>query len=305
MAPSTFPDFLVAGAPRCGTTSLHYYLSQHPGIRTSTVKEPSFFLFDRTGGTAVPLVDDDRVVKKSVSDPVAYQALFDGAAAGRLTGDVSVLYLYTPQSPLLIRAANPEARVAMVLRHPLDRAYSHFLYTYTGPVDRVRTEFREACEREQGLPETPFTSGTHHLRLSDYGQQLDRYLDAFPRDQLHISLYDDLEADPAGYLESFCRFVGADPDFRFDVATRYNGSSVARRSGRAAAQAVGRVAPVVKSALPSSAAAQLGRLRARFRRSSTPPPLGPAFRAEMGRYFEPTTARVEELTGRDLADWRR
>lgn len=293
------------GAPRCGTTSLHYYLSQHPGIRTSTVKEPNFFLFDNSGPQPQPLVDDDRVVKKSVSDAAAYRALFDGAAPGQVTGDVSVLYLYTPQSPQLIRAANPDAQIAVVLRHPLDRAYSHFLYTYTGPADRVRTEFREACEREQGLPETPFRSGTHHLRLSDYGRQLDRYLDAFPREQLHVSLFDDLEADPAGHLESFCRFVGADPTFGFDVATRYNGSSVARRSGRAAAQAVGRVAPAVKSALPAPAAAQLGRLRARFRRRGTPPPLGPAFRTEMAGYFEPTIARVEELCGRDLPDWRR
>ena len=305
MSTVTCPDFVVVGAPRCGTTSLHYYLAQHPGICTSTVKEPSFFLFDHSGSRPVPLVDDERIVTKSVSDPGQYAALFDGATPGQLTGDVSVLYLYTQRSPELIRAANPDARVAMVLRHPVERAYSHFLYTYTGPAEQVRTAFREACEAEQGLPETPFTSGTHLLRLSDYGPQLDRYLAAFPRDQVLVSLYDDLESEPAAYLATFCEFLGADPTFQFDVGTRYNGSSVARRSGRAAAQAVGRVAPLVKSALPASAAARLGRLRASLRRGDAPPPLGPAFRAQMAEYFEPTIARVEEVCGRDLPDWRR
>ncbi|MFM7064182.1 MAG: sulfotransferase domain-containing protein [Actinomycetes bacterium] len=304
MTQTALPDFVVVGAPRCGTTSLHYYLSQHPGICTATVKEPSFFLFEDTGGGPRPLVDDERIVTKSVRDPARYRALFDDAAPGQLTGDVSVLYLYAQRSPHLIRAANPDARVAMVLRHPVERSYSHFLYTYTGPAEQVRTAFREACEAERGLPETPFTSGTHLLRLSDYGPQVDRYLDVFPREQVLVSLYDDLEAHPADYLATFCSFVGADPAFGFDVGTRYNGSSVARRSGRAAAQAVGRVAPAVKSALPASAAAQLGRLRARLRRKGAPPPLGAQFRAEMAEYFGPSIARVEELTGRDLAHWR-
>jgi len=296
---------VVVGAPRCGTTSLHYYLSQHPGICTSTVKEPSFFLFEPTADGPQALVDDERIVTKSVGDPDRYRALFDAAAPGQLTADVSVLYLYTERSPDLIRAANPAARVAMVLRHPVERAYSHFLYTYTGPAEQVRTAFREACEAERGLPATPFTSGTHLLRLSDYGPQIDRYLDVFPREQVLVSLYDDLEEDPAGYLAAFCSFAGADPSFSFDVGTRYNGSSVARRSGRTVAQAVGRLAPAVKSALPTSAAAQLGRLRARLRRKGAAPPLGEAFRVEMAEYFEPSIARVEELTGRDLSHWRR
>ncbi len=295
---------MVVGAPRCGTTSLHYYLAQHPGICTSAVKEPSFFLFEDTGSGPRPLVDDERIVTKSVSDPDRYRALFDAATPGQVTGDVSVLYLYAQRSPQLIHAANPDARVAMVLRHPVERAYSHFLYTYTGPAEQVRTAFRVACEAEQGLPETPFTTGTHLLRLSDYGPQVDRYLDVFDREQVLVSLYDDLEESPAAYLAAFCAFVGVDPSFPFDVGTRYNGSSVARRSGRAAAQAVGRLAPAVKSALPSSAAAQLGKLRARLRRKGAPPPLGAQFRTELAGYFEPSIARVEQLTGRDLSHWR-
>lgn len=299
------PDFLVVGAPRAGTTSLHYYLGQHPGIAMSAVKEPNFFLFDGPGDRDRPLVDERTVIAKSVSDPGDYERLFADARPDQRTGDISVLYLYTARTPELVAASLPDARVAMVLRHPVDRAYSHFLYTYTGAAEQARTAFRETTERERGLPETPFVSGTHLLRLSDYGPQLDRYLACFERERLLVGLYDDLESDPDTFLRRFCEFVDVDASFRFDTGVNYNGSSVGSGARRAAAQAVGRVSPAVKRALPTTVAARLGHLRARFRRKGEAPPLGEDFRRELAAHFEPSIRRVEELTERDLPHWRR
>lgn len=304
MPPMTRPDFLVVGAPRSGTTSLHYYLAQHPGICMSAVKEPNFFLFDGPGDRDRPLVEERRIIGKSVSDPAEYDRLFAECRPGQRTGDISVLYLYAQRTPELLAECRPDARVAMVLRHPLDRAYSHFLYTYTGPAETVRTAFREAVEAEQGQPETPFVSGTHVLRLSDYGPQLDRYLARFDREQLLVGLYDDLQADPAGFLRTFCEFVDVDPGFAFDTGTNYNASSVGSSTKRAVAQMAGRVSPTVKRLLPSSVAGRIGHLRARLRRKGDAPPLGEDFRRELGTYFEPSIRKVEELTGRDLPHWR-
>jgi len=271
----------------------------------TAIKEPNFFLFDGPGDPRRPLVDDKAIITKSVSDPAEYDRLFRDAGPELRTGDISVLYLYTARTPELIRGCLPDARIAMVLRHPVDRAYSHFLYTYAGPPEEVRTAFRESVERELGLPETPFTSGTHLLRLSDYGRQIDRYLERFPREQLLVGLYDDLDADPAEFLRDLCEFIGADPTFTFDTGVTYNGSSVGSGARRTLARVAGRAAPTVKRVLPSSVAGRLGHLRARFRRAGEAPPLGADFRVELARHFEPSIARVEELTGRDLAHWRR
>lgn len=309
MAPSTppaltRPDFVVVGAPRSGTTSLHYYLDQHPGIAMSAIKEPNFFLFDGPGDRDAPLVAEPRIVAKSVSDPAEYERLFADATPGQVTGDISVLYLYAARTPELIARCRPDARIAMVLRHPVDRAYSHFLYTYTGPAEEVRAAFRTAALEELGEPETPFVSGTHLLRLSDYGPQLDRYLAQFPREQVLVGIYDDLQEDPAGFLRTFCEFVGVDPGFAFDTGVTYNGSSVGSRTRRAVAQAAGKVAPTVKKALPTSVAGKVGHIRARFRRKGEAPPLGDDFRRELAAHFEPSIRRVEELTERDLPGWR-
>lgn len=299
------PDFLVVGAPRCGTTSLHHYLSQHPDVAVSAVKEPNFFLFDGPGDASRPLVEERAIVTKSVSDPRDYDRLFADARPGQRTGDISVLYLYAQRSPELIRAELPDARIAMVLRHPVDRAYSHFLYTYAGPEEQVRTAFREAVEREVGLPETPFTSGTHLLRLGDYGPQLDRYLAQFSREQLFVGLYDDLDADPGAFLAQLCGFIGVDPTHDFDTGVAYNGSSVGGGAVRAIGRLAGRAAPRVKRALPPSVSGRLGRVRARFRRRGEPPPLGEVFRKELAGHFDASITRVEELTGRQLDHWRR
>ena len=75
------PNFLVLGAARCGTTSLHYYLAEHPDVCMSSIKEPNYFLFDEAGH---PCIDDRRIIAKSVSERSRYERLFvdRGAAIG-------------------------------------------------------------------------------------------------------------------------------------------------------------------------------------------------------------------------------
>ncbi len=299
------PDFVVLGAPRCGTTSLHHYLDQHPGVAMSRVKEPNFFLFDGPGDPSRPLVEAPDIIAKSVSDPEAYEHLFAGAGPGRSTGEVSVLYLYCERTPELIAGSLPAARLVAVLRHPVDRAYSHFLFTYTGAVDSVRSEFRAAAEREMGLPDTPFGAGTHVLRLGRYGPQIDRYLDVVGRDRLHLILHEDLQERPDEVLADLCRFLDVDPSFDFDTSVAYNGSALRGSTTRMVRQALGGTTSRLKRVLPPGAAGRLGRVRARLRRPGATPPLGAEFRRELAEWFEPSTARVEELVGRDLSHWRR
>lgn len=271
----------------------------------SQVKEPNFFLFDGPGDPSRPLVEAPGIIAKSVSDPDAYARLFAGAPPGRRTGEVSVLYLYCDRSPALIAGSLPDARLVAVLRHPVDRAYSHFLFTYTGAAESVRSEFRAAAEREMGLPDTPFASGTHLLRLGRYRPQIDRYLDAVGRDRLHLILHEDLQERPAEVLADLCRFLDVDPSFHFDTSVTYNGSALRGSTTRMVRQALGGTTSGLKRVLPAPVAGRLGRARARLRRPGSAPPLGADFRRELAAWFEPSTARVEELVGRELSHWRR
>src|SRR3954447_26712271 len=128
------PTFLVLGAARCGTTSLHYYLAEHPDICMSTIKEPNHFLFAQTATGPKPCIADDRrLLAKSVPERDRYERLFPVAAAA--VGEASPLYLYTRETPGLIRAALPDARLIAIVREPVERAWSPLLFAnhHLGP----------------------------------------------------------------------------------------------------------------------------------------------------------------------------
>jgi hypothetical protein len=123
----TLPNFFILGAARCGTTSLHYYLAEHPDVSMSSIKEPNYFLFRQTPAGPVPCIADDRrLIAKSVAETDRYERLFPVKAAA--VGEASPLYLYTKETPALIRAAVPDARLIAIVREPVERAWSHFVY---------------------------------------------------------------------------------------------------------------------------------------------------------------------------------
>ena len=117
------PNLFIIGAPKCGTTSLHRYLDQHPHISMSAVKEPKFFLTDgvrpqhRGPG-------DDRADRAYVTKRDAYEALFHyPPGPGAYAGESTPYYLWHPDAASRIHAFVPEARLVAVLREPTLRAY--------------------------------------------------------------------------------------------------------------------------------------------------------------------------------------
>lgn len=283
----TLPNFLILGAARCGTTSLHYYLAEHPDICMSSIKEPNFFLFEQTDHGPRPCIaDDQRIVTKSVSDRERYERLFTRSATA--VGEASPLYLYTRETPALIRAAIPDARLIAIVREPVERTWSHFVYVNDDLGDRTVPAFREAVERELNLPYEPYRTGTHFVRLSAYAQQLERYREVFPAAQLLVVGYDDLIRRTPDTLRHICTFLGVDETFGFDTSVQYNPSS-GERSWVARLDRVVRPAfPYLKKALPASMSGRLARGRARLRaasRSDATPPIPADLWARMDEHF--------------------
>src|SRR3954465_912455 len=127
-AAEVLPTFFVLGAARSGTTSLHYWLAQHPQVAMSATREPTHFVFrPGPGGPQPCIADDRRLLTKSVPDRSAYERLFP-AGGVPAAGDASPLYLYPRETPELIASAVPDARLIAVVREPVDRAWSHFVY---------------------------------------------------------------------------------------------------------------------------------------------------------------------------------
>jgi hypothetical protein len=298
-----WPTFLVIGAAKAGTSSLHEYLSEHPDVFLPERKEPNFFAFDGRSPSFSGPGDDDGINRHSVVDVDQYTALFDGAGDVRASGEASPLYLYDERAPHRIAARLPEARLIVLLRDPVSRGYASWLHKRRDGVEPCR-DFVEGLAREPERIAAGWEFIWHYRRAGRYAAQLERYFDVFPAKQIQIHLTDDLESDPIGVMRSIFEFIGVDPSFEPDVSQRYNPSGVPK--SRALHQLL------VGAQLPRRVARRLlsrdrrDRIfRALVRRNLSKPSLPPEVRARLADQEEPEIGRLEALIDRDLTSWRR
>ncbi len=216
-----WPTFIVIGAPRSGTTSLHSYLAQHPDVYMSAVKEPNFFLFGGSppdfGG---PGPGADMTARDSVYREEDYLALFEPGAEAIARGESSPKYLPTPGTARRIYERIPRVRIVAILRDPVDRALSDFAL-------RVRDGWEPCDSLEEALAEEDRRIRENwalglYLQRGFYARHLKEYYAHFPEEQIRVFLYDDLRDRPRWLLESLFRFVGVDPAFEPDTSRSLN-----------------------------------------------------------------------------------
>jgi hypothetical protein len=176
------PSFLLIGAMKSGTTTLYWYLREHPDVFMATPKEPNFFNDHWHRGVGW------------------YERLFARAGAARARGEASVRYASypdAPECPSRIASVVPEVRLLFMVRDPIARMRSHYLHEVAA--------LRERRPVEQALCENPI-----YLDLSRYATQLERYLDHFPREQLLVVRAEDLFRASL-VLPMVYGFIGVDP----------------------------------------------------------------------------------------------
>jgi hypothetical protein len=299
------PTFIVVGAPRCGTTSLHYYLRQHPQICMSAIKEPNFFLF---GSAGEAFIDEPNIVRKSVRTIQEYAQLFRRSPQHRAVGEVSPLYLSVRPSAQQILATCGVIQILCLVRNPAERAWSHFLHAFpehTG--DEATRAFADLVHAEmaRGPNRDPYQTRTHLVTVGLYAEQVQHYREVFGDDAVLVMLTDDLESDTPGTLARAAEFIGVDAH-EFETEKRYNISGE-RPTGAvgAARQLVRRVQPTLKAVLPPSIAGRLGRLRVAVddRSLKGPAPIDPQLRAEINEWCRADIEQLGGMIDRDLSGW--
>lgn len=289
------PDFFLVGAPKSGTTSLFHYLVQHPSIFVP-VKEPRFFA--------------DFPPFSAPRDMDEYLALYDPCPAGALAGDFSTWYLPSVHAARKINALNPAARIAMILRNPVDRAYSHYWFRCrVHPPDAVpdwvseTLSFEEALEAEERRIRDGCAMGFWYVNTGMYSEQVLRYLEHFPSDRVRVYLFEELVQDPKGLTRDFFAFLGVNPDHPISTEGVFN--PAARYRSRALARVLQESFPgrsLLKRALSGRAHGlklSLERLNA-----ERPPAMLPETRARLIERFHPDLERLQKILGRDLSPWR-
>lgn len=300
----TWPNFLIIGAPKCGTTSLHKYLSQHPQIFMSANKEPHFFAYEgKMPDFRGPGDDRAGTNTHSVVHLRDYQALFEGAAGAIAIGEASTMYLYHLDAPAHIHHYIPEVKLIAFLRHPVDRAFSHYLHLRNDGRERLE-DFREALEAESDRISQHYAPAWHYRQVSLYAPQITRYLDRFAPEQIRFYLYEDFKHNPQAIVREIFQFLGVDATQLPNMGKRYNVSGQVRKSSQLHDFLVNEnpIKSLLRPLVPAKLRQKLGTQL--YHQNVKPAPrLDPRIRQEIFQSFKADIAALEQLLQRDLSLW--
>jgi len=293
------PDFFIVGAAKCGTTAMNDYLGQHPEIFVPEAKEIHFFGRDLDIRTARP-----RDTLES------YLARFEGADDFARAGEASVWYIYSRSAAQEILDFNPDASVIIMLRDPVEFMYSqHSQAMHNALGDEDILDFAEALEAEEDraagrrpVPaQSTFPDGVFYRRIARLTEQVQRYYDLFPRDRVHVIVFDDFRADTAAAVRDTYRFLGVDPDFVPDTPVVNPNKTYRSWTMRKLQQ---RIPGKAKDLVPASLRRRASDAIYAMNRAYQPrDEMDPALRARLRVEFAPEVAALGELIGRDLSHW--
>jgi hypothetical protein len=290
------PNFLILGAPRSGTTSLYEVLKQHPQIFLSPIKEPMFFVLqqepDHFPGPKSP--QGSRTLDE-------YRSLFQAAGGQQAVGEASPCYLSSPKALQGIKKIIPDAKMIAILRNPVDRAYSHFLFHRLEGAEPC-ADFEHAVAAEEERERLGWFSFWRYRGMGLYGRQIENYFSHFDPKQFHILLFEDLIADPHGLFRGIFRFLGVDPDVRISLPLKYNPSGIPR--SRMLHEFLIRPnifkKPLKRILAPRT---QYFLLTLFSGRNLAKPRMDMAVRRRMLEYFREDILLTQDLLDRDLSAW--
>jgi hypothetical protein len=210
------PNLFIAGAPKCGTTAMYTYLKQHPKIYMAPRKEPQYFGADF----------DKRPLNSynHIGDKDTYQLLFAGAKDEIYIGEASTSYFFSTSAAQEIHAFNPQAKILIMLRNPIEMAYALYYQQRKTGIEDLPT-FEEALAAEPSRREgNRLTSRTYiaeslcYSYIASYYEHVVRYVDVFGWDNLKIILFDDFKDDVEIVYRDVLTFLGLEFDHRQDFA---------------------------------------------------------------------------------------
>lgn len=284
----TLPTFFIIGAAKAGTTSLYYYLDQHPQIAMCKRKEPNFFS-GPAGEFPYPI--------EPVGTLEEYEQLFD--PRGQARGEASVGYTHHPRRqnvPERIKQLVPEARFVYLVRDPVARSVSQ--YHYRVAVEGERRSLREVLS-DVDDPYSPCVCP------SLYAYQLDRFLALFPQERLLVMDHAELLSDRRSALREIFAFLGVDASIdssRFDE--ELNSSSEHRVYPPGYARLRGPAKPAVVRMVPRRVRRPL---RLAMERVLWPPleksTLDDELRERLRERYAPEVERLRALTGKTFPTW--
>ncbi len=220
------PNLFIVGAAKSGTTSLYHHLKQHPEVYLSPIKEPNFFSTDikiedfssayRKRATFVDNRYFNTLPLKEmqlsfIRNSQQYAQLFKNVTTEKIICEASTSYLYSSEAAKNIFDFNPTSKILIIIRNSIERTFSHYLmavkYGFTS------LNFRQAIEKDLAANKKGWGQSELFIELSLYYDQIKRYFDIFPKNQIKIILFDDLVKHQEKTIKEVYNFLSINDQF--------------------------------------------------------------------------------------------
>jgi hypothetical protein len=297
-----FPNFLIIGAQKCGTTALYDSLCQHPEIYMSPIKEPFYFVLN---GAPPPYPTPGEEYRARLHYTTeSYEALFQGVTDQRAVGEASALYLssYQPERTAAnIHAFDPQMRLIALLRQPAERAWSAFQYYRAREFEPIQ-DFAAALAAEATRRNGDDLPDIRHFANGCYFANLKPYFERFPREQIRVYLYEEWNGEPQTVLRDLFAFLDVDETVavetqRKNVTFSHHYAWLQRFVDKPNA-ARQRLELILRGRLRRRV---YGKLRAYNRRQ--PPVLNAGVRRTLTERYRSDIEQLQGLLNRDLSHW--
>lgn len=290
------PNFVVIGAPKSGTTSLYYYLKQHPDVFLPTQKELHYFSYEPLKANAKG-PGDELTLSALCSSEAQYLAHYSAVANQKAIGDISPSYLYYATQEK-IKTTLGDVKIIVMLRNPIDKAYSQYMHMIRDQCETLA--FHDALQQEQERRAQGWSDIWRYAESSLYADKLLGFRDCFGTTNVHIILFDDFTAEPQRVIKETLTFLGIDADVPINTKEIYN------RTGEVKSKVIARFLSrpnifkeLIKKCTPNAWRIKL-RLKIMNKNTASKPEIDLTAHNYLKSYFKNDVAKLENILGRKL-----
>ncbi|MCS4136386.1 sulfotransferase family protein [Salinibacter ruber] len=283
------PDVYIYGAPRSGTTSLCKYLSLHPSVAVTDPKETFFFQQHQSADEFEKALEEQ------------YLSHYQGE---EIIGEGTTKKMYRSAALDMIQEASPGAKLICLLRNPIERAWSHYVFRVQHRQRSQDVTFSDVIRNEEQDENKALQVGI--VELGRYWKYLQRLLRRFSAENIHVILSSDLFRNPGSQMTETFRFLGVDPSVNLDFGEVHNESSYPGSPDlyRALYSVWSPIKNILPEGMRKTVRGPVNQARDLLLKTGTDKPKMDSADCRYLRdvYREPNR-QLEELLGRDLSHW--
>jgi len=285
-------DFFIVGAPKAGTTSLYYYLNEHPEIEMSSKKETNFFSNHSIQRQFLYYNSE------CIDTEDLYHSLFKKKKRVKY-GEASVSYLYYNDVPLKIKEYNSDGKIIIMLRDLADRAFSHYQMDFR--LGLVNEKLEDIIDnRERNKKSQLFYQ--QYIELSMYYNQVKNYIDTFGRENIHIIFYEDFKSNIELVVKDIYDFLEVEKNFVPELDRIHNISFTPRNNLFRMLYKWSAIRKFLRLLIPKK---NINNIKNNLIGSKVNPKLSIKLRQKMNRLFLNDIQLLEDLLSKDLSLWKK